>query len=139
MWGHCQQAYAWLYRVSLAQQTREGAAKALAALRYEERCEVQQLSEPASAISLMAQGPVDGVPMPDPGVAVLIVRSSCPSNTSLSVQVLNRHMDVQGMHRYFLSILIRPSTGCAGRHHSCRKGHSQHHLDGDVWELTCDQ
>ncbi|EIE26420.1 hypothetical protein COCSUDRAFT_39523 [Coccomyxa subellipsoidea C-169] len=76
--------------VRLEQQTQEGAAKALAALRYEEQCEVQQLSEPASALSFLAHGTTDGVPLPDPGVALLVVRSSCPSNTSLSVQVLNR-------------------------------------------------
>lgn len=76
-----------LCRISLEQQTQEGAAKALAALRYEEQCAVQQLSEPATAISFLAHGTTDGVPLPDPGVAVLIVRSSCPSNSSLSVQV----------------------------------------------------
>ncbi len=81
------QCHCLLRRVRLEQQTQEGAAKALAALRYEEQCEVQQLSEPASALSFLAHGTTDGVPLPDPGVALLVVRSSCPSNASLSVQV----------------------------------------------------
>lgn len=76
-------------RVSLEQHMQEGATKALAALHYEERCEVQRFSEPASAITFFAQGTPDGVPFPHPGVAVLIVRSNCPSNTSLSVQVVD--------------------------------------------------
>ena len=81
------QCHCLLRRVRLEQQTQEGAAKALAALRYEEQCEVQQLSEPASALSFLAHGTTDGVPLPDPGVALLVVRSSCPSNAFLSVQV----------------------------------------------------
>ena len=91
-----------LCRVSLEQQTQEGAAKALAVLRYEEQCEVQQLSEPATAISFLAHGATDGVPLPAPGVAVLVVRSSCPSNSSLSVQASGSVLDSS-------STALRPS------------------------------
>ena len=78
-------------RVTVAEHTRKNADKALAALHYEERCQVHQLVEPMTTAGFLAMAGTDtafGGSATPPGVAVITMYSQC---TSLSVQASSKH------------------------------------------------
>lgn len=73
-------------RVTVAEHPRSHADKALAALHYEQQCQVHQLAEPMTTAGFLAMAGADsafGVSAAPPGIAVITMYSRC---TSVNVQ-----------------------------------------------------